>query len=122
MLVFTRDGELIVFAAAGDAAGWMESIDVIDGEYEAVFTLDGTIVVASGAVNGPVSLTVTDHTDLAGLRQRLHRVQRQAGFRCSADDPLAVANELLRLEWEDRRRRRPRWLARRRHGDTPPTV
>lgn len=122
LLVFTRDGELIVFGALTDAAGWMESIDVLDGEYEALFTLDGTIVAASGAANGPVSLTVTDHGDLDGLRQRLRQAQQRAGFRCTPDDPRAVANELLRLEWEHSRRRRPRWLARRLHGDAPPTV
>jgi hypothetical protein len=122
VLVFTRDGDLIVFAAVSDAAAWMESIDVLDGEYEAVFTLDGTVVVGGGAVDGPVSLTVTGHSDLPGLRHRPHRGQQRAGFRCSADDPVAVANELLRQEWEYRGRRRPRRLARRRHGDTPPTV
>ena len=122
VLVFCRDGDLLVFGTLQDAAGWMESVDVLDGEYEALFTLDGTVVRAGGTLEGPVILTVSELTDVAGLQGRLRQIKPRMGFRSDPDDPRAVANELLRREWEARWPRRPRWLARRLRGDAPPTV
>jgi len=102
--VFCRDGDLLVFGTLQDAAGWIESVDVLDGEYEALFTLDGTVVRAGGTADGPVILTVSELTDVAGLQRRLRQITP------------------LRREWEARRTRRRRWLARQLRGDTPPTV
>src|SRR6266496_830898 len=118
--VFSRDGDALAFGTLQDAAGWMQSTDVADGEYEALFTLHGTSVRAGGAVDGPVILTVTELTDLPGLQLRLRRTQQRMGFRSDPDDPRAAANELLRREWELRRPRRPRWLARRQRGTERP--
>ena len=33
VLVFDRDGEVTAFPRLDNAAGWLESIDVLDGEY-----------------------------------------------------------------------------------------
>jgi hypothetical protein len=56
----------------------MASIDVIDGERQALFTLDGSIAKAIGATDWSVSLTVTEHGDIDRLRQRLRQAQRRA--------------------------------------------
>ena len=62
VLVFDRDGEAMAFRRLQDAAGFMESVDVLDGEYEAAFTVDGRVVKISGVRYGPVSLRITaDH-------------------------------------------------------------
>jgi hypothetical protein len=43
VLVFDGDGEVMAFPQLEDAAGWMESIDVLDGEYDGAFTPDGRV-------------------------------------------------------------------------------
>jgi hypothetical protein len=123
VLIFSADGELIPFRSLTEAAGWMEAIDVLDGEYEALFTLDGRLVHAAAETDrSSVTLTVTDRTDLHGLRQRLQLAQSQQNFISDPDDPRAVANELFAQAWEQRRPQRPRWLDRLLHGDPPTPV
>lgn len=123
VLVFGSDGELIPFRTLADAAGFMEAIDVLNGEYDALFTLDGPVAQATAAADGqPVRPTVTDHTDLPGLQRRLRQVQPRERFVSDPHDPRAVANELLAQAWHQRRPKRPHWLDRLLHGDPPSPV
>jgi len=122
VLIFDRDGEAWAFPRIEDAADSMDSRAVLDGEYEAAFTLNGHVVAINGIRNGPVSLKVTDESDDAALRDFLHASQSRMGFTSDADDPVAVANELIRLEWERRSPHLPKWLRRPLYGDQPPQV
>lgn len=117
VFVFEVD-DVGVFPSVGDAAGSLEGVDVDNGEFEALFTLDGRIVRAKS--RGEVAvLTVTEQRDIAGLKSRLHSYAQNAGLRCSPDDPRAIANEILRRQWEQRWPKRPRWLDERIHGSGP---
>lgn len=120
LLLFDRDGWVFAFSHIEEAADSMESIDVLDGEYEGAFTLDGFVVEITGVREGPVSLRVTGERDEVRLHELLPSSQAQTGFTSDVDDPVAVANELMRQEWEHRWPRRPNWLRRRLHGDHPP--
>ena len=122
VLVFDRDGEVTAFPRLDNAAGWLESIDVLDGEYVCAFTLDGHVVEITGVHGGPVSLRVTVERDDTGLRELLLRSQARMGFVSDVDDLVSVANELMRQEWEHRWPRRPSWLRRSLYGDHPPQV
>lgn len=123
VLVFGADGELIPFRTLAEATGWMEAIDVLNGEYDALFTSDGRIVAATAEQDGGrVTLTVTDQTDLPGLQQRLHQARPRERFTSDPDDPRAVINELFTQAWLNRRPQRPRWLDRLLHGDPPAPV
>jgi hypothetical protein len=121
VFVFTQDGDLTVFASVDEAAEWLEATDVADGEYDALFTMDGSVVDARSQ-DQQVILSVTEMRDERALQQRLRDYQRRVGLHTSPEDPRAVANELLRLEWERRWPRRPAWLSRRLHGDGPPQI
>jgi len=122
VLIFDRDGDVMAFPRLEDAARWMESIDVLDGEYECAFTLDGRVVAIAGVPDGPVSLFITPDQDEVGLRDRLERSRARVGFVANVEDPASVANELMRREWELGWPRRPGWLHRRLHGEHPPQV
>lgn len=121
VFVLTRDDDLMVFVSLDDAAGWMEAIDVDDGEYPALFTLDARLVTAS-TEDQRVNLTVTEEHDEPALRQRLRKYLQRVGWTSLPESPRAVANELLRLQWEHRWPRRPAWLSRRLFGDGPRQV
>lgn len=111
ILVFTRDGDVMAFGSASKAGAWMESIDVLDGEYEAAYAVDGRRAAIAAVRNGPVSVTVTSNVDRAGLVDLLTARQDRLRFQASPDSPRAVATELLSY-----RRDRPRlfgWLRRR---------
>ena len=122
VLVFTPDGDVMVFPRLDNAAGWLESLDVLDGEYVCAFTLDGRVVAITGVHGGPVSLHATVERDDIGLRELLLSSQARMGLVSDVDDLVSVANELMRNEWERRWPRRPRWLRRRLYGDCPPQV
>lgn len=122
VFVFDRDGEVRAFPHLESAAGWMESIDVLDGEYETAFTLDGHEVAIAAEQEGPVSLQVTDVRDLDDLRTRLSKSGDHMGLSFDLSDLRAVANDLLRWEWAQRWPRRPRWASRLIHGKGPPQV
>jgi hypothetical protein len=122
LLLFDRDGWVLAFSHIEKGADWMESIDVLDGEYEGAFTLDGFVVDMAGVREGPVSLRVTGERDDIGLRELLLRGQMRMGFTSDVDDPVSVANELMREQWERLLPGRPKWLHRRLHGDHPPQV
>jgi hypothetical protein len=65
----------------------MEALDVENGEYHVLYTLEGRVVLTSDPV-----------------------------------DFVAVANEVLRREWNSRWPKRPKWLSRRIHGEHPPQI
>ena len=58
VFLFERQGDLNVFASVSDAAGWMEAIDVEDGECGYAFLHDGTVLDVASA-SGAVVLTPT---------------------------------------------------------------
>jgi hypothetical protein len=122
IFVFDREGNLNVFASTGAAYAYMEAIDVANGEYEALFTLDGRVIAASApedaGANDDFTLTVTSERNDAELDRRLGEYRRKSP-RVLPEDRLAFANALLLLEWESRWPKRPRWLDRRLHGDGP---
>jgi hypothetical protein len=120
VFVFALDG-VEAFPSVDDAAASMEGIDVANGEYEAVFTLDGRPVTATASKNDVV-LTITDRRDEADLDRRLRDWAPRIGLTSPPEDRRAVANELMRRDWELRWPKRPRWLARRLHGSEPPRV
>jgi hypothetical protein len=123
VFVFDQDGDVMAFPSVEDAAGEMEAVDVDAGEYAALYALDGRIVTATiDAERVMVILTVEEQRDEAGLRQRLLDARERVGLTSPPDDLAAIANELLRLEWEHRWPKWPRWLARRLHGQGPHAV
>lgn len=104
------------------AAGYMEPVDVENGEYEAVF--DDTGRSYRFWVEGETTqIEPAEQVDLAALRQRLRALDREGHFvgleGVDADDPLSVAVAVSRWDWEHRWPRRPRRLARRLHGEQP---
>src|SRR5690242_10565755 len=119
VLLFDLDGYVSVFRSVEEAAAWMEPNDVLDGEYPAVFTLDGHVVTPTTAEPDRVTLTVTEERDEASLMHWLKESASRYGPASPADDVLAVANELLRREWQHRWPTRPRWLSRWLYGDGP---
>ena len=122
VLVFNRDGDVMAFPHLDVAAGWMEAVDVLEGEYEAAYTIDGRELTIVAERDSPVSLRVTDVRDVADLRTRLARSGMHMGLSFDLSNLSAVANYLMRREWERRWPRRPRWLSRLVHGDGPPRV
>ena len=119
VFLFDLDGHVSAFRSVEEAAAWMEPNDVLDGEYPAVFTLDGHVVTPTTTDADRVTLTVTDERDEASLLHWLKESGLRYGLTSPADDVVAVANELLRREWQNRWPRRPRWLSRRLYGDGP---
>lgn len=119
--LFADDG-LTVEPDLLQAAGYMEPIDVTNGEYRAVFDDTGRRYRA-GVVDGTTHLEPTDEVDLGALQQRLRDIARTGYLSLDgldADDPLAVAAAISRHEWAHRWPKWPRWLSRRLHGDRPP--
>ena len=110
----------MAFRRLQDAAGFMESVDVLDGEYEAAFTVDGRVVEISGVRYGPVSLRITAERYDPGLRDRLTRSRARMALVSKEHEPVSVANELMRRQWELWWPRRPGWLHRLFHGAQPP--
>lgn len=122
VFVFDRDGEMQVFPSLKQAADYMEAVDVNDGEYEALYTLDGWVIDAQAdSRESQVELIVTQKNDVEGLRRRV-ATHRRPGGASTPDDLRAVANEEFRAQWELRWPRWPSWLDRRMHGQGPPQL
>ena len=121
VFVFGVGDDLYVFPSENYAAGWMEAVDVDEGEYAAAYLLDGTVLEVSAAEE-QVLLRRTDSTDMPGLMARLRASQRAAGRPEEVGDLLAFANDVIRDEWEGRWPRPPRWLKRWFPGKGPPRV
>ena len=122
VFVFDTDGRAMVFPNPQAAGGWMEAMDVLDGAYQAAFTLDGREVAISARREAPVTLRVTDVQNLAELRRLLSDSSERMGLALDMSDLQAAANTLLRQEWEQRWPRRPRWAFRLVNGAAPPRV
>jgi len=131
VIVYSQPRALFLFGEGGlnvepsidRAAGFMEPIDVRNGEYEAVFDESGRRYNFN-VVNKTIHLQATDELDADGLTDRL-RAQARAtdsleGF--DPDDPMATAAAISRFEWEHRWPRWPKWLSRRLHGDGPAII
>jgi hypothetical protein len=119
VFVFSSDDPApIIFASLSHAAGWMEAIDVEHGGYDAVFTLDGLVVEVT-TDRDRVVLTPTAQQDEAGLRERIRDSRPLPHLGDDREDLVAYANAVLLAEWEARWPKRPRWLARRLHGEGP---
>ena len=122
VFVFSEDPLPQAFRSLADAEAEMEAIDVENGEYKAVYTLDGRIVSAATADNRVV-LKVTAERDEADLDWRLREwAKRAPELNDLLGDRVATANQLLLDEWEVRWPQHPKWLARRLHGEEPPQI
>ncbi|MDA0185308.1 hypothetical protein OJ997_33695 [Solirubrobacter phytolaccae] len=115
LIVFSDDPLPTVFPSLEYAMGYMEGIDVENGEYTAIYTVGGRIVRAEAQGNA-VELTITEERDRDDLLARLR------AWRDDIDDPVEYARTYLRREWEGRWPKRPRWLDRRLHGTAPPPL
>jgi hypothetical protein len=124
ILVIGSDGEVMAFRDAVAAASYVEAVDVRDGEYEAFFTIAGDVLHPSIRPDDEiwVELIATGTNDAMRLKRRLRELQQRNGFVSDPDNPRAVANELLDIEWSLRWPKRPRWLDRRLHGEGPDKV
>lgn len=120
VLVVDRDGEVRAFPSADAAVTWMEAVDVLAGEYVA-FGLGGQVLDLR-AVGENVLIADIGRRDLAGLRRRVRAFGALIGMDCDPSDMVAVANTLLRGEWEARWPKWPRWLSVRLHGHAPVAV
>ncbi len=120
VFVFDRDMHVSFFQSLDEAAEGLEAIDVDDGEYE-IFAFDGRTVTPTSH-DGVVKLRLTEGHDDSGLRSRLQQCQQLGRFAGAVDDPEAIANELLAMEWAARWPRWPMWLDRRLHGERPPGI
>lgn len=106
-------------ASRRDAEGYVEPIDVENGVWEGFWAVDGRVFEA--AVEGDrVRLRLPDRADEDELDRRLVQAVDALRIAAPVDDRVAVADEMLRREWNARWPRWPRWLDRRLHGSAPP--
>jgi len=80
VFVFGDDPVPGVYVSLSDASGDLEAIDVKNGVYEALFTVDGRRVRASTSARSVV-LEVTTERDLDELCERLHRWAVRGGLK-----------------------------------------
>lgn len=120
IFVFTADQDFLAFPSLQDAAGYMEAVDVQAAEYPAIYTDQGNVIEASAA-GQTVALTDTGRNDSSDLTFRISRYAQMVGVPIPTDR-VAFANAVFRAEWKARWPQRPRWLSRRIHGETPPSV
>ena len=111
----------MALGSESEAAGCMGAIDVDDGEYDAAYLVDGTVlqILAPDGRDAPVVLQRTDEHDPDALLGRIRTCQRVNGRSADVSDLFASANDVRQREWERGWPRRPRWLARRLHGSGP---
>ncbi len=112
------DGDLSVEPTIDSAAGYMEPIDVRNGEYEAVFDETGRRY-AVDVVGEATRLRRTDEVDLDDLLRRLHDSGVASSLHLAAEDlndPWAIAVSMSRFEWDHRWPKRPKWFSLRLYG------
>jgi hypothetical protein len=128
VFMFADDG-LSLFSSVADAAAYMEWVDVEDGVYEALFTVDAERLVPHPLDKYMVRLEPSGEVDIGALASMLRRERDRRGtFTADPDDPPTVAQELYEREqawrtsrWSRRWIRWPRWLDDKRlHGDGSP--
>src|SRR4051794_4803372 len=81
VFILDRDGDVTAFQSEADAARFMEAIDVDEGEYDAAFLADGTVLKISIPQGrpGPVSLERNDEHDREALLERIRSYQQANG-------------------------------------------
>ena len=120
VFVFDRDNWCYVFPSVADAENELEANDV-DADEFVVLDQHGTVFETS--LEGlDVRLRASDERDPALLRDMLSIFVQKQRIECRSEDVMDIGNAILRADWEDRRPRRPRWLARRLRGNEPPTL
>jgi hypothetical protein len=120
IFVFDRDDWCSVFPGPEQAAVELEINDVDEDEYIA-FDEHGT-VFKLWAEGQDVRLSATDDHDEEQLRERLAAFVTERQIEVTSDDLIEIGNAILREDWNSRWPKRPRWLANRLHGDTPPSL
>jgi hypothetical protein len=120
----SADDGLTLFPSVEDAAAHMEWVDVEDGVYEALFTVQGERLLPHPHERHLVRLEPSGEVDTDALTSMLSRERDQRGaFTADPDDPQAVARELSERQqawrWEHRWPKRPQWLDKRLHGEGP---
>jgi hypothetical protein len=124
VFVFFRDGGVCAYQSEADAAGDMEGIDVDDGEYDAAYLADGTVLnirIPQGRL-GLFVLGRTDEQDRDALLERIQRYQQMNGLPVDVSDLTPFANGLIQEEWQERWPKRPRWLSSLFHGSHPKLI
>lgn len=122
MLLFDQDGWVDFYATASEASQDLEAVDVRDGEYVAVYGLDGEAydLGLTGKPHHEVPvLTATGQRDPVRLQGLLHAAQQHAPSWVTSTDPATFVNARAMHDWERRRLRWPSWLDRRLHGAAP---
>jgi hypothetical protein len=120
LFVFDQDNWCSVFQGPEQAAAELESADVDADEYVA-FDEHGT-VFRLWTAGLDIHVAATPVRDEDQLRARLRRFVDEWQVEASTDDLIEIGNAILRDGWTRRWPRHPRWLARRLHGTTPPTL
>ena len=122
--VFIFEGsDLSVHQSVERAAGYVEALDVDNGEFD-FFMDDGTVLVGT-THDQQVTLRKTQDRRLDDLRERLRRYlsDPRVGVDASlADNPIAAAQANLEAEWKRRPLKWFPWLDRRANGAAPPVV
>jgi len=118
VLVVERGGDVWVFPTRQRAEAHIEPYDVEQGEYAGAFGLDGTVYALSTA-GDQVVLRPQQTRDPAALTRALEQSNRHSPGGPPLD-PVALADEELRFQWEHRWPRWPAWLDRRVNGHPPP--
>jgi hypothetical protein len=92
VFMFADDG-LSLFPSVEDAAGYMEWVDVENGDiYEALFTVEGERLLPHQLNEYGVPLERSGQVDIESLRSLLRRERDKRGtFTGDPDDPAAVA-------------------------------
>ena len=94
--VFIFDGtDLVVCPTIDDAAGYLELVDVQNGEYDGFFTADGERLVARPVGEWNVALERSGDLASRELHDLLRAAHDRGAFAADPSDPHAVAREKL---------------------------
>lgn len=125
VFVITRDGDFHLFKSRDEAAGWVEAVDVLDGEYDDFIRVTGERLRAVAIASPTTSRVVLEPTgaiDVEYLQRRLHAYASRNGYDGLPEHPREIANHVFAHEWRNAWPRWWPWLHRRLHGEGPPVV
>ena len=102
----------------------MEAIDVSAGEYPDVYALSGErirVELEGHPDSGTIRYVPTGEAAEDELTARLREYVDRVGLDLedTGDFVIDVANSLVSADWQVRWPKRPKWLARRLHGEGP---